>query len=462
MNSNSGGRFTIQLSGVGSAAADTGERDAMYDRRPAFDARLAAVWKARAKLAVQKVIFTALSVIGPLSDLHIRPRKPLRPGDPAVRRILIVRADLIGDLVLSLPAVEALHKAYPHAELDVLALPSSAGVLAGERTITRVLTYDQNVWRRPASLVNPRNWAKVRSLITMLRSARYDLCVSISGDWSSVLARVSGARRRVGYAGEAYPGFMTDPVPGGRYAVRKHEIEYVRAIARAAGGIVADDSVPVLHVDPDADAQIGCKLASTGFTDPRKPLVALHPGAHNGMAKRWPAAYWAALADRLHRELGAQVMLIGSSGEMALASTIMRKTHRSVCDLSGQTTLPELVALLARCDLLVSGDSGPLHIASAVGTLVVGLYGPTDPIISGPLGRDAIVVRQDIWCSPCYNASATADCRFNNPVCMKALVPDMVFAAARKQLARWKDAPPEYDATVTLSETAHSSAYAAS
>jgi lipopolysaccharide heptosyltransferase II len=427
----------------GSEPALPDEIDGEYDRRQPIDQRLGRAWKRRAKRLVQGVVRAVVTSVGIVSSVRLWPRPPLRPGDSRVRRILVVRVDLIGDVVLSLPAVRALRRAYPAAELDMLVLPSVAGVLVGQPDITRVLTYDPNIWRRPISLLNPRNWDGVRDLVSMLRSARYDLCLSVSGDWGSVLAWISGARRRVGYAGEAYPGLMTDPVPGRRYAVRKHEVEYVKALARAAGGVVSDETRPTLQISPEGERGLLQTLRQLGVAPGDRPVVVLHPGAHNGQAKRWPSANWIALAERL-ADLGADVLITGASGEAALVGAVVRRAHASghvtVHDLTGRTSLPELVALLGRSDLLVSGDSGPLHIACALGTPVVGLYGPTDPAISGPLAPDAIVLRREVWCAPCYNASATADCRFANPVCMKGLAPDVVLAAAREQLRRrWPD-----------------------
>jgi lipopolysaccharide heptosyltransferase II len=411
--------------------------DTYYDHRYPWERRLADHTRLRVKRVVQRLVYVVLGVAGRLTSIHLGPRRPLQPGDPQIRRILVVRVDLIGDVVLSLPAVRALRRAYPQAEIDMLVLPSATGVLAGERDLAHILTYDPNIWRRPIALLKPRNWQGVRALLATLRGPRYDLCVSVAGDWGSVLARLSGARRRVGYAGEAYPGFMTDPVPGRRYASAMHEVEYVLRLARAAGGsVIAADAQPRLCVAPEAAAAITSLLARAGLGDESRPLVALHAGAQNGQAKRWPTASWAALADRLTMELGACVVLTGAPSDAPMTAAIQRRARRPVYDLAGQTTLVELVALLARCDLVVSGDSGPLHIACAVGAPVVGLYGPTDPNISGPLAPDAIVLRHAIWCAPCYDASATADCRFSNPVCMKGLTPDVVFAAAREQLAR--------------------------
>ena len=419
------------------APPDTIE-EVSYDHRAPFEQRLAVSWKQRLKHLVQRIVWIFLGAAGMVAAMARSgsKRTPLRPGAPRIRRILVVRVDLIGDLVLSLPAVRALHRAYPDAEIDMLVRPSTAGVLAGQPDVTRIITYEPNVWRRPTSLIKPRNWAGALRLIETLRATHYDLCVSISGDWASVLAWTSGARRRVGYAGEAYQGLLTDAVPGGRYTVRQHEIEYVRALARAAGGICANDDLPRLHVEPGAATGIQRTLERAGIAGGNRPLVVLHPGAQNGMAKRWPTESWAALADLLVAQLGARIVLTGVPGDAAISGAIVRRARQRIADLTGRTSLPELIALLAHCDVLVSGDSGPLHIASALDTPVVGLYGPTDPAISGPLGPNAIVLRRRIWCGPCYDARATADCRFSNPVCMKGISPEMTLAAVRRQLLR--------------------------
>ncbi|MGZ6391773.1 MAG: glycosyltransferase family 9 protein, partial [Ktedonobacterales bacterium] len=141
--------------------------------------------------------------------------------------------------------------------------------------------------------------------------------------------------------------------------------------------------------------------------------------------------------DRLVNELDALVLLTGAPNEAPLAQVAMRaSTSGKLVNLTGKTTIPELIALIAASDVVVSGDSGPMHIACAVGTPVVALHGPTDPGLSGPTAPDAIVLRRALWCSPCYDASATAECRFGNPVCMKGLAPGLVFAAVRRQLHR--------------------------
>ncbi|MGH2502506.1 MAG: lipopolysaccharide heptosyltransferase II, partial [Ktedonobacterales bacterium] len=238
--------------------------------------------------------------------------------------------------------------------------------------------------------------------------------------------------------------FMTDAVPGARYQIQQRETRYVLALAAAAGGIVVPgDEVPHLSVPPAERARMRATLAEARTRlGASGPLIALHAGARNGQAKRWPARHWAALARLLADELGAVVTLTGAPNEASLAGDVERMAGRPLLNLCGQTTLPALKALLAECDLVISGDSGPMHIACALGRPVIALHGPTDPAISGPTTPDAIVLQLGLWCSPCYDVSATAECRFGNPVCMKDLTPSMVYTVARRRLAELGLASP--------------------
>jgi len=412
--------------------------EAAYDTRPPFEARLAARAKAATKSRAQRLLWLLIAALGFLTRTRHAQGPCLVGNDHALGRILVIRVDLIGDVVLSLPAVRVLKRAYPQADIDMLVLGSSAGILAGELEPAQVLTFDPYLWRHRLGLFNPRTWLEAWAFLTLLRARRYDLAISVSGDIGSILARLSGAPRRLGYADEAYPFMLTDALPGGRYKARQHEVRYVLALAAAVGAaVLPGDERLTLQVLPEASdrsqrlLQDGrARLGRTG------PVIAIHAGARNGQAKRWPAEHIAALADRLIGETDALVVLTGAPSEAPLARAVLRQMRGDLLDLCGKTSLPELAALLAGSDLVVSGDSGPMHIACAVGTPVVALHGPTDPELSGPIAPNALVLRLPLWCSPCYDASATAECRFHNPVCMKELTPSLVFAAAVRQLRR--------------------------
>lgn len=409
-----------------------------YDARPPVERRLTHAVARSFKPSAQRALRLVLGIAGYLTRERGQPLPPLRAGDERIQRILVVRVDLLGDTVLSLPAVRVLARAYPHAAIDLLVQPSSAALVAAQPGVRRVIAYNPHVWRTPRAWLRPRTWREGRAQFRVLRAERYDLAISISGDIGSIVTRLSGARRRVGFAGEAYPYFLTDGVAGARYTAQRHEVEYVLALARAAGGsVLAADRQPRLCVSPVARAEVAALLrAARGRIAASGPVVTLHAGARNGQAKRWPSAHFAALADRLVRELDALVVLTGAPADEQLAAAVASRARVRVCNLAGQTSLPQLAALLAASDVVVSGDSGPMHIACAVGTPVVALHGPTDPQLSGPIMPGAVVLRLRLWCSPCYDASATAECRFHNPVCMKDLAPSIVFGAVRRLLAQ--------------------------
>jgi lipopolysaccharide heptosyltransferase II len=415
-----------------------------YEQRPPFDKRLLQSVRRRLKKRTQRLLWSTLGAIGYLTrDRSLRQRKPLRAGDRHIKRILVVRVDMLGDLVLTTPAIRALRRAYPDATIDVLAMPGTAAVLDGDPDIYRILTCDVNAWMAPGSWLRGETWRELRAFLREMRRPRYDLAISVCGDIGGVVTRLTGARRRVGYAGEAYPHFMTDPVPGKRYLTPQHEVRYVLDLARAAGGKVDEvEQRPTLAVKPDARATIHQILQEQREQiGARGPIVAIHPGARNGTAKRWPMRHYAELGDRLARELDALVVVTGAPNELALSHEIMRRMTAPSFDLTGKTSLQELVALMAESDLIITGDSGPMHIACAVHTPTVALHGPTEPAQSGPTGDLAVILRHQLWCSPCYDSSATAECRFGNPVCMKLISPDDVFAAARAQLERCQRLP---------------------
>jgi|SRR5579859_752166 len=409
-----------------------------YDLRPSFVRRTRTLLIHRfIKPALQRVIYFCLGTVGLVSRIGRLGRTipPLTPATFAPKRILLIRTDLMGDLVLSLPAVHAMRRAYPEAQIDMLVMPPNVGIIKHDAAITRIVTYDPNIWRRPNAFLRLETYRAFLGLMRGLRAAKYDLCLSLAGDWASVFAFFSKARRRVGYWDEAYPFFMTDPVPGRRYRIHQHEVDYIAGLARAAGGTIeGEQREPVLSVSQQAREEVRALLTVNGV-QAGDLLIAAHAGATNGAAKRWPPSHWAALADRLITELGAKVILTGAASDAEMTDAVVARMKQTPLNFTGKTNVPQLVALLERCDLVISGDSGPLHIAGAVGTSVIAIHGPTDPELSGPVGKEATVLRLGLWCSPCYDASFWAVCRFFNPVCMKMITPADVLAATRERLA---------------------------
>lgn len=345
------------------------------------------------------------------------------------RRILVVRLDLLGDLVMSLPAARALKESYPGASVTMLVTPYTAPLLRFAPYVDEVLAIDPNAIRMPRRWFELRRYRHLLAVLGALRRDRYDLAVSLFERFACLFALASGAPIRVGYRDEAYPGSLTVAVPGRRYLARQHEVAYDLALARAAGAVVGD-ARPELAVTDDLRAGAARLLGELGATG--RPLVVCHVGASNGSAKRWPATSWARLCDRLSEIRDCTIVFTGAPSEACLVETVRRRMRSRSWSAVGKTGVPLLLGLIACADLVVSGDSAPVHLASAVRTPVIGIYGPTDPAIYGPLSPASRALSAGLPCSPCYNLLTTAECPWHvSPApCTSAVTVHRVFSAA--------------------------------
>jgi lipopolysaccharide heptosyltransferase II len=282
-----------------------------------------------------------------------------------------------------------------------------------------------------------QSWREVWALRGRLLARHYDLAVSVFGPWAAILAVLSGAQRRVGFGRESYPGFMTDSVPGAHWQSgdHLHEVDYCLKLSQAAGAtITSDDRIPQLHINPQACEELDKILLQEGIRLDR-PIIACHVSSNNGQSKRWPIPYWAKLINRLISNENMTVILTGASNDLPFIETILRRTAEQPVNMAGKTSLTQLAALLQRANLLITGDSGPMHIAAAVGTPLIAIHGPTDPAKSGPVSPHATVLRSDIWCSPCYTAKGKpADCRFFTTQCMKDITVEQVLRIIHQKL----------------------------
>jgi lipopolysaccharide heptosyltransferase II len=385
-------------------------------------------------------ISVLMNIVGVLFCLGRRGKQfpPLTPQTFHPQRILVIRLDLIGDLVLSLTVVRALKRTYPGAEIDLLAVAASGKIALHDPDLHEVIGYDPNIWRRPRALLQWKNWREARALLKRLRSHHYDLAISVFGNWAAILAVLSGAPRRIGFGRESYFGFMTDSVPGRHWKPgdKKHEVDYCLELAQRAGATVTpEDRIPHLYVEREAQQAVKRLLREAGVQkDEDRPFIACHVSSNNGQSKRWPIPYWATLLDKLIRQQNARIVLTGAPADLPLIEEITRRMGEQPINMAGKTSLPQLAALLQRADLMISGDSGPMHIAAAVGTPLIAIHGPTDPAQSGPVSPKATILRSPIWCSPCYRAKNTADCRFYTTQCMKNITPSQVFEVVREKL----------------------------
>lgn len=296
--------------------------------------------------------------------------RPLPP--PAdIHRLLIVKTSSIGDVIHALPVVQAIRQGLPHAAVDWVVRARSADVLRGNPWVDKLHVLPD----RPSI-------GDLWALRNTLRAARYGLALDMQGLLlSGVITRLSGAPLRVGWDRdrEGNALFLTHPiVPGG--ARDRHEVDLLYGFAGALG-VPADHaeftSQPYLAAD-------GADRAAGWLSNLPRPRVALNVGAGRAY-KRWPLERWGELASALGAA-GVGLIFVGDKSDALDVARITPGLPPRFVDVSGKTTLRELASVLAACDLLVSGDSGPMHLAVAVGTPVVALFGATDPRRHGPYG----------------------------------------------------------------------------
>lgn len=383
--------------------------------------------KVRPRLKARLRRLVARLVVGGMGAVARNPARTDPPGEP--RRILVVRLDLLGDLMLSVPAIRAVRRRWPRAELTVLVRPYTAPLLGHFPEVDRVITFDPDRLRPSGTPWLPSVWADLSGLIRRLRRFEFDLALALYGPWAGLLAYLSRARFRVGYGGESHPNFFHLALPGRRYLERRHEAEYTLAVAAAVGAPGGPEDYWV-RPRPEAEARLGAKLARLGI-QAGQPLIGVQVGAANGWAKQWYPEKWAAAVGEIAGRRGAGVVVTGTARERPLAEAVRAGLGVPAWNLAGETDIPELVALLARLELFLSGDTGPMHLATALGVPTVAVHGPTDPALSGPWppGR-GVVVRLDLPCSPCYDLTDAAVCPLGHHNCLRLLGPQAVVAAA--------------------------------
>lgn len=316
-------------------------------------------------------------------------------------RIVVRAPNWVGDVVLSLPALRDLRRAFPEARLSVLARPWVADLYRGVREADAVM--------------ESRGF---QADVAALRD-QFDAAVVFPNSIGTALvpfwARVP---ERWGYATDGRALFLTRAPRVPSQVRGQSQVYYYRAML---AGVGIDTSAP-------PDASYACpdewRAKGLGLLGDSGPWLGLNPGAFYGTAKRWLPERFAAVGDLVSGQTGARVVLVGGPGERGLALEIARGMARPPRVLTGETSLPDLVGVLANLRCFVTNDSGPMHLAAALGVPLVAVFGSTDWRETSPVGEQATVVREAAPCAPCMLRECPIDHR-----CMRGVTVDRVAAA---------------------------------
>jgi lipopolysaccharide heptosyltransferase II len=328
--------------------------------------------------------------------------------------ILVMRLYFIGDVLFTTPVLQALRERFHDSSIAVLIKKRARGILEGNPNVDEILEYDA-VERYHSPL-----W--LSRLALDLRRRRFDVAVDLTGDLRSswlLLAADPGFRVGLNHAGM---GWLLDRrIP---YASEGHIVEHLLSAVEPLGATTSD-AAPSLYITDGERAAAAALLGDNGV-DASAPFVVLSPGA-NGAFRRWPLGRFGLLARAILNRLGAVSVVTGSPSDAGIASEVVSASKNAAVSLAGKTSVRELAALCTLARGFVGNDSAPLHIAAAVGTPVVGLFGPSTPERVAPRGAPSRVLWSGYACSPCQQRS----CERERDPCMSAIGVDEVFAALR-------------------------------
>jgi heptosyltransferase-2 len=340
-------------------------------------------------------------------------------------KILVRGTNWVGDAVMTIPALRHLRRIFPAARITLYTRGWAEGIFRDAGFIDEILTFDKTKSKIKDALAQAKE----------LKKHNFDLAVLFPNSFETALvAKLARIPRRFGYAKESRSFLLTDAVEIPEWKNERHEVfYYLNLAAEIENAYFAKRTVfenePRIDLKVSAERRAAARriLAENGV-DPSKKTVALGVGSTNSRAKRWPAEFYAELNDLLQTDLQTNVVLVGAKDEAEVSGEVFAKSEKKPIILTGKTNLAEAVAVLSEVDLLVSNDMGLAHIAPAVGTKTIVIFGPTNEKTTRPAGSE--IIRRDVECAPCMLRDCPIDHR-----CMTRISPGEVFQKARKFLS---------------------------
>lgn len=342
-----------------------------------------------------------------------------------IERIVVRGTNWVGDAMMTIPALRQLRRLFPNAHITLATRAWAEGLFSDADFLDDLQVHEGSGLRSVVQQV--RQW----------RKGNFDLAILFPNSLETALvASLARIPVRIGYATDGRQALLTHPLALPEWRESKHEVFYYLKIVAELEWLIKHEQT-FLDTQPDGSLKVDESrrsnakdfLRNKGVRDDSL-VVALCPGSINSRAKRWPTERYAALGDRLIGELGAEVLLIGSSAELDVSLEVSRQMRNQPLILTGETNLGQLVATLSLVDLLVTNDTGPAHIASALGRPTLVIFGPTNPLTTRPFSQFGEIVREPPDCAPCMLRDCPIDHR-----CMTAITPTAVFERVRNLLA---------------------------
>ncbi len=352
----------------------------------------------------------------------------LYPG--TIHRILVRGTNWVGDAVMSVPALKEMRRIFPRAHIALLVRPWVKDVYSAAAFVDEVIEYDKQRAHK--------GWAGLRRLADEVRRRNFDLAIPLQNAFEAALIPWwAGIPRRLGYARDGRRMLLTHPCRIDPGILKVHQVYYYLGILSAAGLLPSrlwqDGSYkPSISIGVREEDRAAARLLlrEAGVQSGER-IAAVNPGAFYGPAKRWFSNRYAAVADRLAEKYGVKIVIFGAANERQIAEEVARQMKNPAIILAGRTSLGTLMGLIKECSLLVTNDSGPMHLAAALDVPQVAIFGSSSEIATGPLSPEARVIKHPVACSPCFLRECPIDFR-----CMTRITVADVAAAAEQALSR--------------------------
>jgi lipopolysaccharide heptosyltransferase I len=350
-------------------------------------------------------------------------------------RLLIVKISAIGDVIMTLPVLDAFKRSFPDISIDWVTGEAASSVLKGNPHIENLVVYPQKEMLSMAR--SPLNWPSLcrvgMDFLRNLRGRRYDMALDFQGLLKSgVITWLARADIRSGFAGtrEGSSFFLNHRLPP--YDPDEHAVDRYLRLAASHGAMAPSPAVFPLVTGENDRLEADAVLEKAGVSQGRKFAV-LVPGTV-WPTKMWTVSGFAALADMMAHRLGLVPVITGAASDAMLAADIISGSAVMPVDITGRTSLLSLAEIFRRASVVVSVDTGPMHLAVAAGARVVALFGPTAPWRTGPYGAGHRIVRSGVDCSPCFRRLCDS-CE-----CMSGISPEMVMEAVEELCPSGNDA----------------------
>ncbi|MBW1741073.1 MAG: lipopolysaccharide heptosyltransferase II [Deltaproteobacteria bacterium] len=337
-----------------------------------------------------------------------------------VKHILIRSTNWVGDAVLTTPAIRAVRKNFPEAEISILAKPWVIPIFYNNPHVDHIIHYD--------SAGRHAGWLGKGRLIQELRKGRYDLAILFQNAFEAAfMACLAGIPNRLGFDTDGRRFFLTHRIKVEPKLKQVHQIDYYLGILKGAG--LSLDGRDLTLAVAEQERRRADEILRGHHITRQDRLVGVSPGATYGSAKRWSPGRYAALCDKIHEFHGARIIIFGGPGEKAIGDQVSESMKHPCVNLCGKTTLREAIALIEKCKLFVTNDSGLMHVAAALDIPLVAIFGSTNPITTGPSSSRSRIVRVPMPCSPCLKTECPEEHQ-----CMREITVEGVYAVAEALL----------------------------